>query len=72
MVNNAIKKAEHIAQEENALGFKCNGAGGGGSVVILADIGTEYQLKKKLMDEGFTILPSKLNFRGVETWTREI
>jgi D-glycero-alpha-D-manno-heptose-7-phosphate kinase len=69
MTNNVIKKAEEIAHRHGALGFKCNGAGGGGSATILADIGREYQLKKELIDNGYTILPIKLCFDGVYTFS---
>jgi galactokinase/mevalonate kinase-like predicted kinase len=69
MSNNVIKKAEEISNHHGALGFKCNGAGGGGSATILADIGREYQLKKELIDNGFTILPFKLSFNGVCTFS---
>ena len=68
MVNSIIKRAEHIAMKNGALGFKLNGAGGGGSATILADIGKEYSLKKKLIEGGFEILSAKLDFKGVQTW----
>lgn len=68
MVNPIIEKTEKIAKENGAIGFKCNGAGGGGSITILAGIGNEYILKKKLIENGLTILPAKLNFKGVQTW----
>ncbi len=68
MLNPIIEKTERIAKENGAIGFKCNGAGGGGSVTILAGIGKEYLLKKKLIENGLIILPAKLNFKGVQTW----
>lgn len=68
MLNPIIENVERIAKENGAIGFKCNGAGGGGSVTILAGIGKEYLLKKKLMENGLIILPAKLNFKGVQTW----
>ncbi|MHA1272011.1 MAG: GHMP family kinase ATP-binding protein [Promethearchaeota archaeon] len=68
MVNPIIEKAEKIAKDFGAIGFKCNGAGGGGSATILAGIGHEYILKKKFIENGFTLLPCKLNFHGVEVW----
>ncbi|NHJ23622.1 MAG: hypothetical protein EAX89_03550 [Candidatus Lokiarchaeota archaeon] len=70
MTNDIIKKAEEIAHHHGALGFKCNGAGGGGSATILADVGREYQLKKELVENNFTILPFKLNFDGVYSFSR--
>jgi D-glycero-alpha-D-manno-heptose-7-phosphate kinase len=68
MLNPIIEKTERIAKENGAIGFKCNGAGGGGSVTILAGIGNEFKLKKKLIENGLIILPAKLNFKGVQTW----
>jgi D-glycero-alpha-D-manno-heptose-7-phosphate kinase len=68
MLNPIIEKTEKMAFENGAIGFKCNGAGGGGSAVILAGVGHEYTLKKKIIEEGLTLLPCKLNFNGVEIW----
>lgn len=69
MVNPIIKKIEKLVENHGAIGFKLNGAGGGGSATILAGIGSEYRLKRKLYKEGFQILPIKLNLKGVQTWT---
>ena len=68
MVNPKIELTEKIAFENGAIGFKCNGAGGGGSVTILAGAGNEFNLKKTLKENGLAILPAKLNFEGVQTW----
>jgi len=68
MVNPIIERAEHIAMKNGAIGFKLNGAGGGGSASIIADIGKEYSLRRKLSDAGFQLLPVKLDFKGVHTW----
>jgi len=68
MVNPIIEKTEKIAKENGAIGFKCNGAGGGGSLTILAGIGNEYNLKKRLIENDLKILPAKLSFKGVQTW----
>ena len=65
MVNDLIRKAEKIAENHNSLGFKCNGAGGGGSAIIMANIGTEYNLRRDLITNGFQVLPFKLCFNGV-------
>lgn len=69
MVNPIIKKIEKLVENHGAIGFKLNGAGGGGSATILAGIGSEDRLKRKLYKEGFQILPIKLNLKGVQTWT---
>ncbi len=68
MINSVINKAEKIAKSNGAIGFKCNGAGGGGSATILAEYGQEYQIKKKLIENGYTILPCKLSFTGVRSY----
>lgn len=72
MVNPIIKKVEKIAKQYGAIGFKLNGAGGGGSATILAAIGSEYKLKAKIKEVGFQTLPVKLNFKGVQTWTADL
>jgi len=68
MTNPIVSKAEKIAKSNGAIGFKCNGAGGGGSATILAESGYEYQIKKKLIKNGYTILPCKLSFTGVRSY----
>jgi len=68
MTNSTINKAEKLAKENGAIGFKLNGAGGGGSATILAKAGYEYRIKKKLIEDGFKILPVKLDFKGVQAW----
>jgi len=67
MVNASITNAEKISKDNGALGFKCNGAGGGGSATILAENGHENQIKEKLIEKGYTILPCKLCFKGVRS-----
>jgi len=68
MINSIVNKAEKIAKNNGAIGFKCNGAGGGGSATILAECGQVYQIKKKLIKNGYKILPFKLNFTGVKSY----
>lgn len=68
MVNPTINKAEKIAKTNGAIGFKCNGAGGGGSATILAGRGHEYQIKKELAENGYKIIPFKLCFKGVSSF----
>ena len=71
MVNPLIEKAEYTAKKYGAIGFKLNGAGGGGSATILVDIGAENKLKRKLIENGFQIHSIKLNLHGVQTWMDE-
>jgi galactokinase/mevalonate kinase-like predicted kinase len=70
MTNESISKAEKIAKKNNALGFKCNGAGGGGSATILADPLRVYSLKNELIKNGYTLLPCKLCFDGVFSYKK--
>ncbi|MFX0103672.1 MAG: hypothetical protein ACFFCS_29185 [Candidatus Hodarchaeota archaeon] len=68
MTNPRIEQLERICESCNALGLKINGAGGGGSAVILSSVGNEYKLKKELITKGFEILPCKVNLTGVQAW----
>ena len=70
MVNSIIMKAEKIAKKYNALGFKCNGAGGGGSATILANSDHIFAFKNELIEEGYRILPCKLCFDGVFSYSK--
>ncbi|TXT55594.1 MAG: hypothetical protein BAJALOKI2v1_640006 [Promethearchaeota archaeon] len=69
MTNTTIERLEEIAFSNGAIGLKCNGAGGGGSFTILADKGKEYHLKETLIKKGYNLLPFKLDFDGVQTWS---
>ncbi|NVM16594.1 MAG: hypothetical protein HWN80_02690 [Candidatus Lokiarchaeota archaeon] len=69
MINPVINKAEKISKSNGAIGFKCNGAGGGGTAIILAGRGHELKIKKKLVEKGYHIIPFKLCFRGVSSFT---
>ena len=70
MINDTILKAEKIAEKYNALGFKCNGAGGGGSATILANSDHIFSFKKELIEEGYKILPCKLCLDGIISYIK--
>ncbi|MFX1328900.1 MAG: hypothetical protein ACFE91_12300 [Promethearchaeota archaeon] len=72
MTNSLIKKTEQIARKNGAIGFKLNGAGGGGSATILAAKGSKNKIKQELIKEGLQILPIKIDFNGVYSWIDEI
>ena len=65
-----IATLEQLAKKHGAIGFKVNGAGGGGSAVILSATGKEYGLKKDIVAAGFQILPFKFNFTGLQVWQK--
>ncbi|MFX1569514.1 MAG: hypothetical protein ACFFCV_14230 [Promethearchaeota archaeon] len=68
MTNPMINEVEKLAEKYGALGFKLNGAGGGGSATILSAKGSENKIKAKIENAGFKVLPVKLNLNGVQTW----
>ena len=70
MINETITKAEKIAKKYGALGFKCNGAGGGGSATVLANPENIFSFKNELIKEGYRILPCKLCFDGVFSYIK--
>jgi D-glycero-alpha-D-manno-heptose-7-phosphate kinase len=70
MINKSIMTAEKIAKKYDALGFKCNGAGGGGSATILANSDHIFAFKNELIEEGYRILPCKLCFNGVFSYLK--
>ena len=70
MTNDTIMKAEKIAKKYDAHGFKCNGAGGGGSATILANSDHIFSFEKELIEEGYKILPCKLCFDGVFSYIK--
>lgn len=72
MTNSLIKKTEYIARKNGAIGFKLNGAGGGGSATILAAKGFKNEIEQELIKEGIQILPIKIDFKGVHSWIDEI
>lgn len=69
MTNKSIENAEKIARNKGALGFKCNGAGGGGSATVLANPEEIYSLKKEYTRNGYKLLPCKLNFEGAYSFS---
>jgi D-glycero-alpha-D-manno-heptose-7-phosphate kinase len=71
ITNPDITQLERLAKNHDALGFKVNGAGGGGSAVILSSTGNEYDLKLDILKAGFEILPFRLNFNGLQVWQND-
>jgi len=71
MTSAAVDELEKVAFENGAAGFKLNGAGGGGSAAILASPGREQELRTTLSNGGYTLLPCKLNFKGLQAWEYE-
>ncbi len=64
-----IEQIHELAFQNGAIGFKANGAGGGGTVTILAGPDDEYwHIKKAITAAGFIMMPNQLEPKGVEVW----
>ena len=51
-----------------ALGFKANGAGGGGTVTILAQRNRDHLIRREVEALGMTVLPSQIDYSGLKVW----
>jgi D-glycero-alpha-D-manno-heptose-7-phosphate kinase len=51
-----------------AMGFKANGAGGGGTVTILAQRNRDHTVRRAVEELGMTVLPSKIDGFGLRVW----
>ena len=51
-----------------ALGFKANGAGGGGTVTILADRNQAHLIGRAAQEMGMTVLPALIDTTGLQVW----
>ena len=64
-----IAHIEALARQAGALGFKINGAGGGGSVTILAAAERRREVADAIRQVGtYQILPFNLDFQGLRVW----
>ncbi|GAB4330152.1 MAG: GHMP kinase [Promethearchaeota archaeon] len=68
ITNDSIVDLEELARECGASGFKVNGAGGGGSAVVMAGAGREYELKKRLQEASYLVFPCLVNDHGLQVW----
>lgn len=63
-----IEMLEDVARKAGAMGFKINGAGGGGSVTILCASDNTRAVEMAIKESGFRVLPCRLDSRGLRTW----
>ncbi|MFN3652507.1 MAG: hypothetical protein ACK47B_23265 [Armatimonadota bacterium] len=54
-----------------AMGFKANGAGGGGTVTLLAEPNRDHEVRRAVTELGMTVLPSKIDTTGLQVWQRD-
>jgi D-glycero-alpha-D-manno-heptose-7-phosphate kinase len=63
-----IEKLHAGVNAAGAIGFKANGAGGGGTVTILAQRNKDHLIRRVVEECGMTVLPSKMDFSGLRVW----
>jgi len=80
-VNNEAQKALHpeittdnfemiedVARQNGAIGAMINGAGGGGSILLLCRPGRKFEVERALTKEGFRVLPCRINPHAARAW----
>jgi len=63
-----IEALHHAATAAGAAGFKANGAGGGGTVTILARRNHTHLVARAVAGLGMTVLPSQIDTTGLQVW----
>ncbi len=66
-----IEALHDAAFRVGALGFKANGAGGGGTVTILADRNRCHLVGRAAQELGMTVLPALIDTTGLQVWKAE-
>lgn len=63
-----IETLHKAALEAGAIGFKANGAGGGGTVTILARRNHTHLVSRAVTALGMTVLPAQIDTTGLQVW----
>jgi D-glycero-alpha-D-manno-heptose-7-phosphate kinase len=63
-----FEKIEAIARRVGIVGAMINGAGGGGSIVLIAEAGKKTEIERALAKEGFRTLPCRMSFQPARAW----
>ncbi len=66
-----IEALHDAAFRVGALGFKANGAGGGGTVTILADRNRAHLVGRVAQELGMTVLTALIDTTGLQVWKAE-
>jgi D-glycero-alpha-D-manno-heptose-7-phosphate kinase len=66
-----IEALHRAAFAAGAQGFKANGAGGGGTVTILAKRNQTHLVARAVAGLGMTVLPSQIDTTGLQVWEVE-
>jgi len=63
-----FEKIEAVAHRRGAIGAMINGAGGGGSILLLCKPGRKFEVEQALVKEGFRVLPCRINQCPARAW----
>jgi D-glycero-alpha-D-manno-heptose-7-phosphate kinase len=63
-----IEALHEAAFAAGAIGFKANGAGGGGTVTILAERDTSHMVRRAATRLGMQVLPAFIDGSGLQVW----
>jgi len=63
-----IEALHERTRAAGAIGFKANGAGGGGTVTVLAARNRDHLVRRAVEGLGMTVLPAKIDFTGLRVW----
>lgn len=63
-----IEALHRETSRHGILGFKANGAGGGGTVSILARQGNRHLIARAARELGMTVIPSLIDTTGLQVW----
>ncbi len=63
-----IEALHRAARDAGAIGFKANGAGGGGTVTILAGRDASHLVRRAAAGLGMLVLPALIDTGGLQVW----
>lgn len=66
-----IERIEEVARPAGAMGFKINGAGGGGSVTVLCETSRRRHVEEQIRAAGYELLPCRFDWEGLRTWVAQ-
>ncbi|MEO6807764.1 MAG: hypothetical protein ABI353_01445, partial [Isosphaeraceae bacterium] len=66
-----IETLHRLTLQAGAIGFKANGAGGGGTVTILAKRNQNGPITRIVEDLGMQVLPAQIDTTGLQVWEVE-
>src|SRR5262249_30980709 len=63
-----VQALHAAAVDAGAIGFKLNGAGGGGTATLLCRRNRDHLVRRAVEALGMQVLPAKIDFTGLRTW----